>query len=186
MRQPALQFRCRRQSPSPYATTGLPQRLIVVSVWYDLRDDGPDPANPEHNYGLLDSSGNEKPAMKAIRMLTGAVSGHKYVGTIQETPAGIHAMRLDGSTDTVFIVRTDRLGERRTIEYAKHDLISATDLMGNAVKSKDRPAGQARAEMDDASGPIYLRWRAGSRRMLDPDPALPSTRIARGTFASGH
>ena len=133
---------------------------LPVAVWYDLRDDGPDPANPEHNYGLLDSSGNEKPAMKAIRTLTGAASGHKYVGMIQETPAGIHAMRLDGSTDTIFIVWSDRPGDRQTIEYAKHDLISATDLMGNTVKSKDGSAGKARVEIDDAAGPIYLRWQA--------------------------
>jgi hypothetical protein len=159
---------------------------LPVAVWYDLRDDGTDPANPEHNYGLLDSSGNEKPAMKAIRTLTGAVSGRKYAGMIQETPAGIHAMRLDGSMDTIFIVWTDRPGDRRTIEYAKHDLMSATDLMGNAVKSKDRPSGQARVEIDDAAGPIYLRWPAGSRGMLHPDPALPSPRIARGTFPSRH
>jgi hypothetical protein len=159
---------------------------LPVAVWYDLRDDGPDSANPEHNYGLLDSSGNEKPAMKAIRTLTGAVRGRKYVGMIQEAPAGIHAMRLDGSMDTIFIVWTDRPGDRRTIEYAKHDLMSATDLMGNAVKSKDRPSGQARVEIDDAAGPIYLRWPAGSRGMLHPDPALPSPRIARGTFPSRH
>jgi hypothetical protein len=136
---------------------------LPLAVWYDLRDDGTDPANQEHNYGLLDSSGNEKAAMKAIRTLTGAAGGRKYAGMIQETPAGIHAMRLDGSTDTIFIVWTDRPGERRAIEYAKHDLISATDFMGNAVKSKDRPSGQARVEIDDASGPIYLRWPAGSR-----------------------
>jgi hypothetical protein len=136
---------------------------LPVAVWYDLRDDGADPANPEHNYGLLDSTGNEKPAMKAIRTLMDAVSGRKYAGMIQETPVGIHAMRLDGPTDTIFIVWTDRPGDRRTIEYAKHDLMSATDLMGNAVKSKNRPSGQARVEIDDAAGPIYLRWPAGSR-----------------------
>jgi hypothetical protein len=130
---------------------------LPVAIWYDLRDDGTDPANQEHNYGLLDSNGNEKAALKAIRTLTGAAAGRKYAGMIQETPAGIHAMRLDGSTDTIFIVWTDRPGERRAIEYAKHDLMSATDFMGNAVKSKDRPSGQVRMEIDDAAGPIYLR-----------------------------
>jgi len=75
--------------------------------------------------------------------LTGAVSGRKYAGMIQETPVGIHAMRLDGSTDTIFIVWSDRPGDRRTVEYAKHDLISATDLMSNAVKSKNRPNNSA-------------------------------------------
>ena len=134
-------------------TAGLP-----LAVWYDLRDDGPDPANPDHNYGLLDSNGNEKPAMKAVRTLMSAVGGRNYAGMIRETPAGIHAMRLDGSTDMIFIVWTDRPGGRRTVEYPKHNLIGATDWMGTSIKSKDRPSGQARAELDEAAGPIYLCW----------------------------
>ncbi|SPF43330.1 exported hypothetical protein [Candidatus Sulfopaludibacter sp. SbA4] len=128
---------------------------LPLAVWYDLRDDGPDPANPEHNYGLLDASDNEKPAMRAIGMLMGAVRGRKYAGMIQQTPAGIHAMRLDGAKDTAFIVWSDLPGDRRTVEFARPSLISATDLMGKSVKVKDGPSGRARVEIDDASGPIY-------------------------------
>ena len=146
-------------------TVGLP-----LAVWYDLRDDGPDPANPEHNYGLLDSSGNEKPAIEAIRTLMSVVSGRKYVGMIPETPEGIHAMRMDGSTDTILIVWTDQPDGRRIIEYPTRNLISATDLMGQAAKSKDGHSGQARVEIDGAAGPIYLLWRSGSRTGLHPDP----------------
>lgn len=136
---------------------------LPLAVWYDLRDDGTNPANPEHNYGLLDSSGNEKPAMQAIQTLMRAVSGRKYAGMIQETPAGIHAMQLEGSTDTVLVVWTDQPDGRRTVEYSKHNLISATDLMGQPVKSKDRPSGRAQVEIGGAAGPIYLLWTDGSR-----------------------
>ena len=136
-------------------TVGLP-----VAVWYDLRDDGTDPTNPEHNYGLLDSSGNEKTAIKAIRTLMSVVSGRKYAGMIAETPEGIHAMRMDGSSDTILIVWTDQPDGRRRIEYPMRNLISATDLMGQAVKSKDGHSGQARVELDAAAGPIYLLWSA--------------------------
>ncbi|HTB15668.1 MAG TPA: hypothetical protein VK752_29055, partial [Bryobacteraceae bacterium] len=131
-----------------------------LAAWYDLRDDGPDSANQEHNYGLLDASGNEKPALKAIRTLMGVVSDHKYSGVVRETPAGVHAMRLDGSTDTILIVWTDQPDGRRRIEYPIRNLISATDLMGQAVKSKDGHSGQARVEIDGAGGPIYLLWSA--------------------------
>ena len=136
-------------------TVGLP-----LAVWYDLRDDGTDPANPEHNYGLLDSSGNEKPAIKAIRTLMSVVSGRKYAGMILETPEGIHAMRMDGATDTILIVWTDQPDGRRKIEYPIRNLISATDLMGEGVKSKDGHSGQRRVEIDGAAGPIYLLWSA--------------------------
>ena len=137
---------------------------LPLAVWYDLRDDGTDPANPEHNYGLLDSSGDEKPATQAIRTLMSVISGRKYAGMIPETPDGIHAMRMDGSTDTLLIVWTDQPDGRRRIEYPIRDLISATDLMGQAVKSKDGHSGQARVEIDGAAGPIYLLWRRGQRR----------------------
>jgi hypothetical protein len=129
-----------------------------LAVWYDLRDDGTGAENPEHNYGLLDSSGNEKPAMKSIRALTGAVAGRKYAGMIAETPFGIHAMRWDGSADTLLIVWTDQPGGRRTVEFTKRDLMSATGTTGEAVRWKDLPSGQARIEIEDAAGPIYLRW----------------------------
>lgn len=105
---------------------------LPLAVWYDLRDDGPDATNPEQNYGLLDANDNEKPAMTAIRTLTGILSGRKYAGMIAETPSGIHAMRLDGSADTILILWTDGSGGRRTVEYPKRDLISASDLMGRA------------------------------------------------------
>jgi hypothetical protein len=147
---------------------------LPLAVWYDLRDDGTDPANPEHNYGLLDSSGDEKPAIKAIRTLMSVVSGRKYAGMIPETPEGIHAMRMDGSTDTILIVWTDQLDGRRRIEYPIRNLISATDLMGQAVKSKDGHSGHARVAIDDAAGPIYLLWRSGSGGELHPDLTLPN------------
>ncbi len=129
-----------------------------LAVWYDLRDDGLGPEDPEHNYGLLDSSGNAKPAMIAIRVLMGAIGGHAYAGLIRETPVGIHAARWDGPADTLLIVWTDQPGGRRSVEYTKRGLVSVTSLIGQAIKSKNRPSGQARVEIDDASGPIYLRW----------------------------
>jgi hypothetical protein len=133
-----------------------------LAVWYDLRDNGPDPANPEQNFGLLDSSGNEKPAMQAVRNLTTLLNGRKYAGMIRETPPGIHAMRLDGSGDTLAIVWTDQASGGRTVEFTKQDLISASDLFGRAIQWKDRPSDRARVQIDADSGPIYLRWAARS------------------------
>jgi hypothetical protein len=144
-----------------------------LAVWYDLRDDGPDATNPDHNYGLLDSAGNEKPAIKAIRTLMDLVDRHRYAGMAGETPPGLHAMRWDGSTDTILVVWSDRPSFRRTVEYTKRGLISATDIMGQAVKSKNLPSGEAQVKIDDTTGPIYLHWRAAS---LDVHTEEPETR----------
>jgi hypothetical protein len=144
-----------------------------LAVWYDLRDNGPDPANPEHNYGLLDSSGNEKPAIRAVRNLTALLNGRKYAGMIRKTQPGIHAMRLDGSTDIIAIVWTDETGGRRTVEFPKRDLISASDLFGKAIPWKDGPSDRAQVKIDADDGPIYLRWTSGSRGELHSDRERP-------------
>jgi hypothetical protein len=81
---------------------------------------------------------------------------------VGETPPGLHAMRWDGSADTIFVVWNDQSGGRRTIEYTKRGLISVTDMMGQAVKSKDLPSGEAQVQIDDTAGPIYLHWTAAS------------------------
>jgi hypothetical protein len=107
--------------------------------------------------------------------LMGVISGRKYAGMIREVPPGIHAMRLDGPMDTVLIVWTSQPDGRRTIEYTKQDLISVSDLMGAAIRFKNRPSGQARIEIDAASGPIYLRWSTGSRGQLHPKPLQPGS-----------
>ena len=99
---------------------------------------------------------------------------------IREMPPGVHAMRLDGPTDTVLIVWTSQPDGRRTIEYTKRDLIAATDLTGEAIRFKNKSSGQARVEIDAASGPIYLRWSTGSRSQLHPKPAplgSPATNV---------
>jgi hypothetical protein len=134
-----------------------------LAVWYDLRDDGTEAENPEHNYGLLDSSGNEKPALAAVRTLMGALKGRKYAGMSPEAPAGMYAMRWEGPADTLLVVWTDQPNGRRTVEYSKRNLVSVTGLTGQPVKSKDRPAAYARVEIDEPSGPVYLLWSATAK-----------------------
>jgi hypothetical protein len=133
---------------------------LPVAVWYDLRDDGPDASNPEHNYGLLDAAGNEKPAMTAVRYLMSNTASRKYVDTIAGTPEGTHAMRWKGSGDTLWVVWTDDPGGRRSVEYPRQNLVSVTDVSGKAVKAKDRPGGLGRIEVKEADGPVFLVWKS--------------------------
>jgi hypothetical protein len=133
-------------------------------VWYDLRDDGPDGTDPEKNYGLLDSNGNEKPAMKALLTLMEAVKNRTFTGMVRDTPAGIHAMRLVGPTDTVMIVWADRPEVTQTMAAAKAGLRSIATVNGEVVKTKEKPSGFAQWVLEDTSGPVYLRWDRAVQR----------------------
>ncbi len=59
---------------------------IPLSIWYDWRDDGSDPAEPEHNFGTVRHrwlSGwppfDPKPAWHAMRAFHGELDGHRFV-----------------------------------------------------------------------------------------------------------
>lgn len=63
------------------------QRLFLVTamagveftVWYDFRNDGPDPRNFEHNFGLYRHDGREKPVLAAARSLAQQLTGRRFL-----------------------------------------------------------------------------------------------------------
>lgn len=131
---------------------------MPLAVWYDLRDDGPDGMDAEKNYGLLDVKGKDKPAMKALLTLLDAAKNRMFAGMVRDTPAGIHALRLDGAADTVMVVWSDRPGVKQTVATPKTGLLSATTLTGETLKTKEKPVGVIQWVLEDTQGPVYLKW----------------------------
>ena len=65
--------------------------------WYDLQNDGPDPKNREHNFGLLDHELRPKPAYLALQQFSGLIREGEYVDSLADGPAlrALH-LRKDG------------------------------------------------------------------------------------------
>jgi hypothetical protein len=131
---------------------------LPVAVWYDLRDDGDDPRNGEKNYGLIDREYADKPAMLALRTLTHLAADHTLAGLVQDVPDGVHAVRLDGASDRVFVVWNAQPDARSTVRLPAAGLVSATSLLGEplTIKKNEIPL----AETD---GPIYLEFSAAKQ-----------------------
>ncbi|NWF85049.1 MAG: cellulase family glycosylhydrolase [Bryobacteraceae bacterium] len=51
---------------------------IPLTIWYDWRNGGPDPANPENNYGLLSLQGAPKTAFQAASTLAREFQGYDF------------------------------------------------------------------------------------------------------------
>lgn len=87
-------------------------RMMLLAWWadfrhltiYDVRDDGTNPADKEHNFGLLAYDGSEKPAMQAVRTLLATAKGRSLTGMLlgDVHPLGLHVLRLDGATSTLY------------------------------------------------------------------------------------
>lgn len=52
---------------------------IPLSIWYDWKNDGPDPDEREHNFGIVTLDLQPKPAYHAAQTLTRELSGHRIV-----------------------------------------------------------------------------------------------------------
>jgi polysaccharide biosynthesis protein PslG len=128
---------------------------LPVAVWYDLRDDGDDPRNGEKNYGLIERQYGDKPAMIALRRLMHLAPDHTFAGLVEGVPDGVHAMRLDGATDRIFVVWNEQPDAHITLRLPSTGLVSATNLLGEPLNVRKNEI--ALAETD---GPIYLEFSA--------------------------
>jgi hypothetical protein len=130
-----------------------------LAVWYDLRDDGGDARNPEHNYGLLDTNDAPKPAMAALLQLARIAGSHTFAGLVPNGPDGLHAMRLDSSADRVFVVWNDQPDASLAVQFSIADFIAATDLLGQPLRLRADKRGNAEVALLEINGPIYLSFR---------------------------
>ena len=54
-------------------------RGVPLSVWYDWKDDGPNAAEREHNFGTVRPDLSPKPAYRAAQTLTRELAGYRIV-----------------------------------------------------------------------------------------------------------
>lgn len=56
---------------------------VRLSIWYDWRDDGPDPNEKEHHFGTVYIDFKEKPAYVAMKTLSRELAGYRFAARIK-------------------------------------------------------------------------------------------------------
>jgi hypothetical protein len=123
-----------------------------LSVYYDLRDDGTDGANGEHNFGLVQNDYSDKPAIKAVRTLSKMARDHTFAGFISLEPSSVHAMRLDGATDTVVVVWSDAPGGSVDISAPPPSQLTASSGVPRLI-----PASHV-FRINEQDGPVFFQY----------------------------
>ena len=107
-------------------------RGAIGYTWYDLRNDGFDPKNAEHNYGMLDHEFYPKPVYSVYNMLAGLYREMNYVKQLELGTNRWGFVFADGRD--ILIPAWDESGFGSAMTLAvKTDAKSAAaiDLMGN-------------------------------------------------------
>ncbi len=133
-------------------------------VYYDLRDDGDDGSEDEHNFGLLARDYADKPAMRAVRALSAAADGRQLAGLIQLGATNLSALRLDGANDLVVALWASA-GEDAVLVAHETEAFS---MLGERL-ALPSSGTQLVCSVAEAAGPVYLLF-----------PRTNSTPRARG------
>ena len=122
-----------------------------IAVYYDVRDDGTDPEEKEHNFGLLANDYTDKPAMVAMRTLSTIAEGRELGAFGLATPTTLHVMELEGSSDRAYAIWSSAEGTASTIDVPQGS--QAVDMLGGPI-----PLGPGASQLTIAeeAGPVYL------------------------------
>lgn len=124
-----------------------------LMIYYDIRDDGVDAYDYEHNFGLLANDYAEKPAMQAVRALTAAAEGRTLGGFIDIQPTSLHALRLNGPKDMLVALWSDAPGGQ--VQVLLPPLTTGVNYLGAPLALA--PAGGGLAlTVRESDGPVYL------------------------------
>jgi hypothetical protein len=143
---------------------------VPLSIWYDWKDDGPDPKEPEHHFGTVGyeyHAGREpvydpKPAYKAAQTLTKSLGGFRFEDRVPVGAPDDYVLRFRKDQEVRLVAWTRAAEPRRiTVPGVKPGPYSATGHTGEALPEARATAGGLTLELTDA--PRYFATRAGAR-----------------------
>lgn len=116
---------------------------VPLSIWYDWKNDGNDPAENEHNFGTMTSALEPKPAYTALKTLTHELAGYRV------------ARRLSFDSDQDFVlVCTNSAGDQKLVGWTLGQLHARTI----GIKA---PAPELRGTLGDGQS-FRPEWRDGA------------------------
>jgi hypothetical protein len=109
--------------------------------WYDLIDDGADPAEREHNFGLLKTDLSPKPAYATLKDIAGFLGTFHFVAA-ERLSGGIHVLKYKDSSNRWAVASwCERAGEQARIALSGPDLRAKEIVVrgaGEPAKLNDR------------------------------------------------
>ncbi len=79
---------------------------VPVSIWYDWKNDGTDPAEREHNFGTMTHDLKPKPAYVAARTLNRTLAGYAIESRVETDNAADFVFRLRNGARTAYAMWT--------------------------------------------------------------------------------
>jgi hypothetical protein len=138
---------------------------IPISIWYDWRDDGPDPREPEHHFGLVRHRHfpartpiyDPKPAYHAARTLNTFLNGYTFERRISVGSDGDYVLLFRSGGDYRIAAWTSSPVTHRVTLPGMTGPLTASTFTGEG--SREPISNSQGLTLEISSAPIYLTPR---------------------------
>jgi hypothetical protein len=102
---------------------------IDLNIWYDWHNDGPDPDNPEHNFGMIRFNYALKDGYRAVKNMTTLLDGYRFLRRIPLANKNEYLLLFQKNDALVAVLWTTSETQPTTLPLPVHT-ITSVDLMG--------------------------------------------------------
>ncbi len=135
---------------------------VPLSIWYDWHDDGLDPKNPEHNFGIVHHSYlknqspvyEPKPAYLAAKTLTHTLKGYQFKERLAAGGENDYVMKFVKGKETILAAWTSEESSRTVDIPIPPGRYTAIGHTGKSLWTKAADARGLCVTLTDA--PVYL------------------------------
>jgi hypothetical protein len=137
---------------------------VPKTVYYDIKDDGSDPQNVEHNFGLLTENAVPKPAYNAVKALHDLLPGREGGGAsiscslsgVETKASGIYGLVLRNASGQLAALWTSRTGAVE-VKIPDNASLAYYDMYGQPTAPARREGGFCFLSLNGENGPIYVK-----------------------------
>ncbi|MEW5900709.1 MAG: cellulase family glycosylhydrolase [Acidobacteriota bacterium] len=139
---------------------------VPKTVWYDLQDDGPNPSNAEHNFGLLTNGvPMPKPAYNAVKTLSDLLPGRESnssvnswtISTVETRSNDVYGLVFGNDRGRLAALWTARKRGKADITIPDSAALQFYDMFGEPLTSVRREGGFCFISLESEKGPVYVK-----------------------------
>lgn len=124
---------------------------IGLTSYYDMRNDGTNPKEMEHNFGLLDSNNAQLPAYHAVKHLFGFTAGVKNARYFIDDNEKYGVLKFESGRATKYVVWCYGAGNVMNLDLSHLPANAViTDLYGKPL------SGRGMLAVTEAQGPVFI------------------------------
>lgn len=148
---------------------------VRISIWYDWRDDGPDPNENEHRFGTVRQNMEGKPSFFAVKTLTTELNGYAYVNRIRPGSEDDYLALFKNGDDYRLAAWT--VGDPHIISLPLD--VGEVEIVSRSGERSKVAVKEGKLELKLTASPQYVepvgksvRWAAEAGWNIEVTPAL--------------